>query len=62
MVVDVLTLGALGTCGATYQACFAALAALETDTHLRVHKENNVLFPLVMRLEHDRTAAVVTRT
>lgn len=36
---------------ASYQMCFAALAELEADTHLHVHKENNVLFPLVLRLE-----------
>ncbi len=32
---------------ATYAACYRALAALEEDTHLHVHKENNVLFPAV---------------
>jgi regulator of cell morphogenesis and NO signaling len=31
----------------SYAAAYAALAALESDTHLHVHKENNVLFPLV---------------
>lgn len=36
---------------ATYAACFNAMAELEADTHLHMHKENNVLFPLVMRLE-----------
>ena len=36
---------------ATYQACFAGLAELEADTHLHIHKENNVLFPMVVRLE-----------
>lgn len=39
---------------ATYVACFAAMAELEADTHLHIHKENNVLFPLVVRLEGDR--------
>jgi regulator of cell morphogenesis and NO signaling len=39
---------------ASYTACFAALAELEADTHLHIHKENNVLFPLVMRLEGER--------
>ena len=38
---------------ATYMACFAAMAAIEADTHLHIHKENNVLFPLVLRLEMD---------
>ena len=36
---------------ASYTACFAGLATLEDDTHLHIHKENNVLFPLVERLE-----------
>lgn len=30
---------------ATYAACYRALADIEADTHLHVHKENNVLFP-----------------
>ncbi len=30
---------------ASYAACFRALAELEADTHLHVHKENNLLFP-----------------
>jgi regulator of cell morphogenesis and NO signaling len=30
---------------ASYAACYLALAELEADTHLHVHKENNVLFP-----------------
>jgi regulator of cell morphogenesis and NO signaling len=29
---------------ASYAACYRALADLEADTHLHVHKENNVLF------------------
>lgn len=36
---------------ASYTACFAALEDLETDTHLHVHKENNLLFPMVVALE-----------
>ena len=32
---------------ATYTACFRALEELEADTHLHVHKENNVLIPAV---------------
>ncbi|MDO8362652.1 MAG: iron-sulfur cluster repair di-iron protein [Actinomycetota bacterium] len=43
---------------ATYTACFAAMAELEADTHLHIHKENNVLFPLVERLEAQRAATV----
>lgn len=30
---------------ATYAETYRALGALEADTHLHVHKENNVLFP-----------------
>jgi regulator of cell morphogenesis and NO signaling len=33
---------------ATYAACYRALAELEADTHLHVHKENNVLFPAML--------------
>ncbi|MEO8265440.1 MAG: iron-sulfur cluster repair di-iron protein [Ilumatobacteraceae bacterium] len=43
---------------ASYAACFAAMAEIEADTHLHIHKENNVLFPLVMRLEAERAATV----
>ena len=43
---------------ASYVACFAAMAELEADTHLHVHKENNVLFPMVVQLEADRAAMV----
>jgi len=35
----------------SYSALYAALAELEEDTHLHVHKENNVLFPAVERIE-----------
>ncbi len=41
---------------ASYAACFAAMAELEADTHLHIHKENNVLFPMVVRLEAERAA------
>jgi regulator of cell morphogenesis and NO signaling len=30
---------------ASYAACYRALTKLEADTHLHVHKENNLLFP-----------------
>ena len=43
---------------ASYVACFAAMAEIEADTHLHIHKENNVLFPLVVRLEAERAATV----
>ena len=41
---------------ASYTACFTALAELAADTHLHIHKENNVLFPLVVQLETERAA------
>ncbi len=41
---------------ASYRALFAGLADLEADTHLHIHKENNVLFPAVFRLEDQRAA------
>lgn len=44
---------------ASYAACFAGLAELEADTHLHIHKENNVLFPLVLRMEAE--LAVVSK-
>jgi regulator of cell morphogenesis and NO signaling len=36
---------------ASYHALYDALADLEADTHLHVHKENNALFPVVVDLE-----------
>jgi len=36
---------------ATYQATYDGLTELEADIHLHVHKENNLLFPEVDRLE-----------
>jgi regulator of cell morphogenesis and NO signaling len=36
---------------ASYRALYAGLAQLESDTHLHVHKENNLLFPMVLELE-----------
>jgi regulator of cell morphogenesis and NO signaling len=41
----------------SYRALYAALDALEADTHLHVHKENNVLFPAVLRMGDPGTAA-----
>lgn len=35
----------------SYEACYRGLAELEADTHLHIHKENNVLFPAVLCLE-----------
>jgi regulator of cell morphogenesis and NO signaling len=44
------------TC-ATYAAAMAALAGLEADTHLHIHKENNVLFPMLVRTEAELATA-----
>jgi regulator of cell morphogenesis and NO signaling len=41
---------------ASYQALYAGLAQLEADTHLHVHKENNLLFPSVLDAEHTLAA------
>lgn len=41
----------------SYVTCFAGLAQLETDTHLHIHKENNLLFPMVIRMEGQLSAA-----
>lgn len=35
----------------SYRALLAALAELETDLHVHIHKENNVLFPRAIELE-----------
>jgi regulator of cell morphogenesis and NO signaling len=39
---------------ASYRALYQELADLESDTHLHVHKENNLLFPAVVALEDER--------
>lgn len=44
---------------ASYTTCYRALADLEADTHLHVHKENNVLFPAAQALLAERLAASV---
>jgi len=36
---------------ASYRAFYEGLAALESDTHLHIHKENNILFPSVLECE-----------
>jgi regulator of cell morphogenesis and NO signaling len=36
---------------ASYHALYVTLTELEADTHLHVHKENNVLFPAVLAAE-----------
>lgn len=40
---------------ASYEALFTALAEFEADTHLHVHKENNVLLPALVDLEQRRS-------
>jgi len=42
-------------CG-SYAALFSGLEQVEADTHLHIHKENNVLFPQVIELEQQRTS------
>jgi regulator of cell morphogenesis and NO signaling len=39
---------------ASYRALYDGLRELTADTHLHVHKENNVLFPMVLELERQR--------
>jgi regulator of cell morphogenesis and NO signaling len=36
---------------ASYRMLYVGLEELEADTHLHIHKENNLLFPAVMKLE-----------
>lgn len=38
----------------TYRAMLARLRELENDTHLHIHKENNILFPKALELERTR--------
>jgi len=42
---------------ASYRALYTGLAELEADTHLHVHKENNLLFPAVLEAEHGLAAS-----
>lgn len=39
---------------ASYKALYDGLAEIEADTHLHIHKENNVLFPMVLQMEKER--------
>ena len=41
---------------ASYSALFSGLEQLEADTHLHVHKENNLLFPKVLERERQRVS------
>ena len=47
---------------ASYVAYYRALAEVEADTHLHVHKENNLLFPAVVTLEEARNVGSGTVT
>jgi regulator of cell morphogenesis and NO signaling len=44
---------------ASYQALYQGLAQLEADTHLHIHKENNLLFPAVVALDAEGAAGSV---
>ena len=35
----------------TYHALLEGLKQFEEDTHLHIHKENNILFPLALEVE-----------
>jgi regulator of cell morphogenesis and NO signaling len=39
----------------SYEMLYRGLAELEADTHLHVHKENNVLFPMAEHMEQQLT-------
>ena len=41
---------------ASYRNLYERLDALEADTHLHVHEENNVLFPKALALEAELLA------
>ncbi len=42
-------------CG-SFRAMLGGLAELESDLHVHIHKENNILFPKAIRLEEDLNA------
>lgn len=42
---------------ASYRSLYDRLSAVELDTHLHIHKENNVLFPAVVALEQQPVEA-----
>lgn len=42
---------------ASYQALYTGLSEMEADTHLHIHKENNLLFPTVVAEESRRVAS-----
>ncbi|HLH07634.1 MAG TPA: iron-sulfur cluster repair di-iron protein [Terriglobales bacterium] len=41
---------------ATFQTCYLALRAFETDLHQHIHLENNILFPKAIELENSGPA------
>lgn len=41
----------------SYEALYSALEEFEADTHLHIHKENNVLFPAVLAQEEEVAGA-----
>lgn len=43
-------------CG-TYRVCMSLLESLERDTHIHIHKENNILFPRGIEAERERGEA-----
>ena len=44
-----------GAC-ASYRSVMDTLGALERDTHIHIHKENNILFPAGIRAEEEASA------
>ena len=46
---------------ASYASLYSGLAAFEADTHLHIHKENNLLFPAARKLEARRVGHVPVR-
>lgn len=48
-------------CG-TYRACMSLLDSLERDTHIHIHKENNILFPRGIEAERQRGEARLMAT
>lgn len=48
-------------CG-TYSACMSLLESLERDTHIHIHKENNILFPRGVEAERERDQSLTHAT
>lgn len=45
----------------TYKAMLDALATLERDLHIHIHKENNVLFPRALAMEQESQSAAASQ-